>query len=150
MRAAAVGVALDHLRQERPLGAGEDAALAELCTTEQDLELKYLKDRYREEFASAFQEAMGNISLRERTLLKLRYLDGLNADEIGNLFRVHRTTVTRWVDKTQRVLFSATRRAIAKKLGLTRSEFDSLIKVLQSDLEVVIESLLRQSQPKVP
>ena len=39
---------------------------------------------------------MQTLSAQERTVLRLHVLDGLGTDEIGALYKVHRTTVARW------------------------------------------------------
>ena len=105
--------------------------------------LAQLKDRYREEFRIAFAEAAAKLTDRERTLLRYRFFDGLSIDEIGVLYRAHRATVARWIAAIRENLFETTRAVLTERLSITQSEVDSVLRLIDSQLEISIEAMLR-------
>ena len=58
--------------------------LADAAIAEQDPELDYLRSRYRQQFHDAFVVALGALEDRDRTILRLHLVDGMNIDAIGN------------------------------------------------------------------
>jgi RNA polymerase sigma-70 factor (ECF subfamily) len=108
-----------------------------------DVELELLKWRYRDDFRSALEEAIADLSDRERLLLGLRFLDGLSIDEIGALYHVHRATAARWLAATRATLVQATRSALQQRLKLAPTELDSLLRLGTSYVEVSLPRLLR-------
>jgi RNA polymerase sigma-70 factor (ECF subfamily) len=141
LRMAAIRAALDLQRRQRthqPLDETipPDFALA------QDLELDTLKAEQRQHFRSAFQLAFGELSQRDRNVLRLQWVDGLNIDEIGRLYHVHRATVARWIAAARELLLGGTRRALCARLKLSSSEVDQLFELIQSQLDVSLERLL--------
>src|SRR5262249_25966575 len=115
LRAAAVRTAIDIMRTRREIAA-DPGTLGELDAT--DPLLASLKQRYHDEFKAAFSRAAAQLTDRERTLLKYRFLDDLSIDEIGTLYRVHRATVARWIAAIRESLFEATRAGIMASLSI--------------------------------
>ncbi|MDQ3337997.1 MAG: sigma-70 family RNA polymerase sigma factor [Myxococcota bacterium] len=140
LRAAAARTAIDLMRTRRELPV-DPGTLGELVAA--DPLLARLKDRYREEFRIAFAEAAAQLTDRDRTLLRYRFLDGLSIDEIGVLYRAHRATVARWIAAIRETLFETTRERLTERLSLTESEVDSVLRLIDSHLEISIEALLR-------
>jgi len=142
LRAAAVRTAIDLTRARRTVpvepGLLDEVALAD------DPMLATLKQRYRDEFRTAFGEAAATLTDRERTLLRYRFFDGLSIDEIGALYRVHRATVARWIAAVRERLFEDTRTALMRRLGLDATgDVDSILHLIDSHLDVSVEALLR-------
>jgi RNA polymerase sigma-70 factor (ECF subfamily) len=108
-----------------------------------DVELDYIKARYRADFAAAFREALGALPKRDRALLRFHYLERLTPARFGAGYRVHRTTAARWIAEAQRRLLEETRRRLMARLGISRAECDSLVRVVRSRLHVTLESFLR-------
>jgi RNA polymerase sigma-70 factor (ECF subfamily) len=106
--------------------------------------LEELKDRYRTEMANAFRAALGELPARERTLLRYQLIDGLTIDEIGAIYRVHRATAARWIQKIREELVEKTRATMAKALGVDTQEAASIVRLVQSQLDV---SVLRHLGP---
>ena len=80
--------------------------------------------------------------MRERNLLRLHYAEGLTAERLGVLHRVHRVTVTRWLSGARQLLLDELRRELAQSLRLNRSEVSSLVRLLGSRLEIsLLQSL---------
>jgi RNA polymerase sigma-70 factor (ECF subfamily) len=145
LRAAAVRMAIDVMRARRevPVSPGSLAEIGDLA----DPMLASLKERYRDEFRVAFGEAASALTDRERTLLRYRFLDGLSIDEIGALYRVHRATVARWISAIREGLFEATRAGLMSQLRISDTEADSVLRLIDSHLDVSIETVMRQGDP---
>ncbi len=82
------------------------------------MELSLIKVHYRSEFKAAFEAALATLSSRERNVLRLHILDGLNIEQIGTLYKAHRATVARWIAASRKKIDEGTRRALADKLKL--------------------------------
>jgi RNA polymerase sigma-70 factor (ECF subfamily) len=115
---------------------------------EGDPVLERLKAQYRVEFAAALGEALLDLDPRERTLLRLSVLDNLGIDEIGAIYAVHRATAARWLVKARSALVAATQRRLAGRLELDEADVTSVIRMIQSKLDVSVERLLDEADPE--
>ena len=142
LRVIAVRTAL-RVRRERlralPMKEGEKEF--ELARTV-DPEMDYLKIRYRAAYEDALKESLRSLPDRDALLLKLHYLDGLSIDSIGTLYGIHRSTVARWRARVRRSVLDGTREQLQRRLSLTESEFDSIVKLVRSQLAVSLRSVL--------
>ena len=141
MRVAALRIALNHKRGAPQQSLDEERLGPAAATL--DPELAYLKQRYRSEFAAAFQEALAGLDAKARLILRLHYLDGLNIDRIGALHQVHRATVARWIAGYCRAVQDQARRHLMRALRASPAELDSLERLVESQLEVSIRRALR-------
>jgi RNA polymerase sigma-70 factor (ECF subfamily) len=146
LRAAAIRTAISMRRGGKKEVALEDEAIADWSTPLSDPELDFIKGRYRAEFADAFRAAMAGLTSQERNVLRLHLLDGLNIEQIGNLYGTHRSTVARWIARSREGLLEETRRRLGEKLRLGRAELESLMGLLRSQLDVSINRLLKKGQ----
>jgi RNA polymerase sigma-70 factor (ECF subfamily) len=140
LRMAAVRTARDLLRAQKqhlPLEEGQ------LRSAAPDPEMSYLKQRYGREFKSAFQSVLESLPKRERTILRLYFFDAMTVTEIGAVYRVHASTVARWIARSRQTILSETRRLLRDRLRLSSREFESLMAVVQSRLDVSLHQLLR-------
>jgi RNA polymerase sigma-70 factor (ECF subfamily) len=127
----------------RPAGDPDDDTWAASATAG-DLELEYMRRLYGAEFRSAFEEAFAALTTRQRNLLRYTVLDGLIADQVAAIYRVHRTTIARELSRTRKDLLVRTRGLLATRLGLSASDVESLLVLIQSQLHVTLERLVRQ------
>lgn len=114
----------------------DDVALA-------DPHLQALKERYRAEFAEAFEACVKKLPSKDRDLLRYHYVDGLTIDEMAPIYQVHRSTVARWIAGARDDLFAATRTILMEKLRLLPEEFESLMRFVRSELHVSISEHLK-------
>jgi len=133
LRATAVRMALTLLRER---GQVRKEPSFEEALQSSDPELLYLRDRYRGQCQEAFQAALASLSPRDRTLLRLRYLDGLSIDALAPLHGIHRATAARWVAASRSRLLEGTRRELQARLGGSLTDLDSLLRLVRSDLVV--------------
>ena len=145
VRVAATRAALDILRANGERSDG-DVEPDDLAPPGDSPELEYLKERYRPQFKAAFQDALRNLEGEQRTVLRMHVVEGLNIDEIGALFRVHRSTIARWIATARVTILDDARRALQRELGLDAAEFDSLAGVVRSQLSLSLADVLRRTR----
>src|SRR5690606_10599806 len=69
------------------------------------------------------------------------HVDGLNIDEIGAIYRVHRVTAFRWLEKAKEQLVARTLEILRGRLKVTSKELDSVLRMIRSQIHL---SLVRQ------
>ena len=146
VRATALHAALTLRRQQRHQVPLDEEQLLEIPATATDPELRYLRARYQPRFKQAFQASLAALSSRERTVLKMNVLDGLNIDQIGAVYKVHRSTVARWLAQAREQLLKQTRKRLARALEIGGSELASLERVLRSQLDLSLGALLKKTR----
>ncbi|MCC6553075.1 MAG: transcriptional regulator [Polyangiaceae bacterium] len=129
-------------RGERERPAGDDPVFERL-TGDLDPELDHFKAIYREAFKTAFEEAFATLDERERGVLRYEVAGGLNIDRIGAIYGVHRATVARWRTAARDKLLAQTRRSMRRGLGISDTELDSVMRLIESRLDVSLSRLLR-------
>jgi RNA polymerase sigma-70 factor (ECF subfamily) len=142
VRVAAVRTALNLRgsgRREQPMTSSQVAALAPPVD---DPALQYLKAQFADAFESALARACAALADRDRTILRLRFVDDLNIDQIGGLYGVHRATVARWIARIRDELFAATRGDLVGRLKLGESDFDGLLRLARSQLDLSLSAVL--------
>lgn len=145
LRATAVRVAIDLRRSEATPGGhfGTHDEGAELGTAAlPDAEWRLIKEHHRPEFERTLGEALQGLSARDRTVLKLYAANGLSLEEIGKLYRVNRSTVSRWIAASRTSVLRHLRERFADQLPLDPQVSDGLFKLFQSGLNTSIGTLL--------
>lgn len=117
-----------------------DLALERAVVNEHDPELQVAIEHARPAFQTALQASIGALPERDKTLLRLCFLDGLTIDAIGSMYGVHRATAARWISEIRRGILSDVRSKLSRELGLGASEFESLAFLIRSQLQL---SLIR-------
>lgn len=108
----------------------------------EDPELHALKRIYRKQFKQAFQDAFERLSPRDRNVLRYEYIEGLNIDQIGVLYDVHRATIARWRAAARTSLFRETKKIFEDDLKTNAQEFESIMRLIESQLDVSLPRLL--------
>jgi RNA polymerase sigma-70 factor (ECF subfamily) len=147
VRVAATRAAIDYLRSAG-VRSGAEVEPDDLSSPggSDGLEVDYLKERYRPQFKAAFQAALRELDSEQRNVLRLHVVEGLNIDEIGALFKVHRSTVARWIAAARRQVLAAARSKLADELGLSAPEFDSLAGIVRSQLDLSVANILQKTK----
>jgi RNA polymerase sigma-70 factor (ECF subfamily) len=110
-------------------------------------ELSQVRALYRAEFKAAFEEAMASLTSKERNVLRYSVLEGLNLEQIGGIYRVHRATVARWIEASREQLLRRTKQALLDRGRIERADLESVLRMVQSDLDVSIRRLLGDQPP---
>lgn len=131
------------LPRERREVAADDDELAGLIARDDDPELGYLKRLYRAEFKQSFAAAVAALSDRERVVLRQNALDGLSIDQLAAFYRVHRATTARWIEAARQSVLDGTRKELIRRLQLSRSELDSVMRLIGSQLDVSLSRVLK-------
>jgi RNA polymerase sigma-70 factor (ECF subfamily) len=129
----------DRGRRERPLAADTPAGF---LLAGADPQLEQMQRPFQAEFKASLQEALEGLSAPERNLLRFYFVDGLNIDEIGVIQRVHRATVARRINALRSRLLIDVRSALVRRLRLAQPDLDSLIRLVDSQLELSLHRLL--------
>jgi RNA polymerase sigma-70 factor (ECF subfamily) len=109
-----------------------------------DQEALQLKGRYLEDFRGALETGFGRLSPRDRTLLRLHFVDGLNIDRIGSIYGVHRATVARWLLALRGRLFDEVKGSLAAEHGLDTAEVRSLYRLMEREVHITISRILQE------
>lgn len=136
LRVVATRTALNHLRTPRRETPFDEAMWTRMAADSDDPELALLKQTYREELETAFRQAVGSLSGRQKALLGQYHLDDLSFDKIALQYRVHRTTVGRWLASAEKTLMSRVRRTLMERLNVQNSEIDSIVRLVRSQVEL--------------
>ena len=139
---AAQRIALDLVDKEKTEARARERAVADEIGAELDPELQYIKERYREAFERAFAAAVEGLGARERALLRLQIAGGLTLEQIGTMYKVNASTVSRWIAGVRTVLLAETERLLRAELSLSPPEFTSLARVLASQMDISVSRLL--------
>jgi RNA polymerase sigma-70 factor (ECF subfamily) len=105
-----------------------------------DVELQYFKKTYGQAFEAAFREALAEMPVADRLLLKQRFRLQMTVVELGELHAVHASTVSRWVADARERLVSTTRKRMMEKLGLRAAEMSSILRLIQSEIDITLTS----------
>lgn len=135
---------LNELRRigRAPMPAGDEQLLIAMPDSNDDQELQYMKELYRTAFKSSFKSAMRELEDRLSNVLRHYYLDEMTLDQIGSLYRVHKTTVMRWVNKAHAELETQTKQRMVEHLKLGPSEVESVMRLIQSGIQLGLASVL--------
>jgi len=142
LKVIAANMCIDMLRKRGRECTLQEGMLARLADQGEGQDLAYFKKYYKKEFKQAFETALGHLSDRERNVLRYTFLDGLTADQVAQIYNVHRVTVARWLSKTRRTLLQAIRRALRTEHQLSDKEIQSIVRLVETQVSLSMERLL--------
>jgi RNA polymerase sigma-70 factor len=105
-------------------------------------ERKHMRSTYTAQLKQAIREAFAALEVRQRNLLRQHILDELTIDDLAKLYRVHRATCARWLADARADLGKQTRKRLVSALGTPGEELESLLRFLDSDIELSISRIL--------
>jgi RNA polymerase sigma-70 factor (ECF subfamily) len=133
-------------RREEPR---EEEALFAMIAPGTDPELSILRARFHSGVEDAMRAALRKLGERSRALLRYQLVDGFTVDRVGALYGVHRATAARWVSAARDELGDLIRAEIAAKLAIDVDEVDSIVRMVQSRVDVSIERLIGEVVSRV-
>lgn len=104
---------------------------------------RLLRETYAAHLKAALTTALAELAVRERNLLRHSIIDELTVDELALMYRVHRSTCARWLVDARAALGRATRRALSDQLGPLEGQLDSVLRLVESDVELSLSRLMR-------
>ncbi|MBK7072036.1 MAG: sigma-70 family RNA polymerase sigma factor [Myxococcales bacterium] len=142
VRVIAIRTALNLRRAEQRQDPLEDHAELATLAPESDPELAAIQAQHRALIKAALEAALAGLEPRQRSVLRMHLVEGLTIDEIGRAHDVHRATAARWLEHVRDELRAATLRGLRARLGGDADGVASLIRVLDSRLQVSFQRLL--------
>ena len=142
IRVVALRVLTDLARGRTTPTLGDAAEIEWLAACEEDPDVSYLKEHYRQGFKTAFHQAVGRLSPQQRNLLRHQLLRGLSIDKIAALYHVHRATAARWLEQARVDLRRFTREEMIEQCGVDRLQFDSVVRLIASRMEISLPRAL--------
>ncbi len=120
----------------------DDLAFLDMLSPASDPELGYLREHYRADVEAAMRTAIAALAEDTRALLRYSVVHGWSADRIGVLYGVHRATAARRVAAARKELGDAIRAALSARLAISVDEVASIVRLVQSRIDVSLERLL--------
>lgn len=146
LRVTAVRMAIDQTRSAKKdrseVLTFESEGLIEATQDDLDLELDFLKQKYRADFKVAIERGLASLESVERNMLRQHLIGGLSIDQLGALHNVHRATAARRLARARERLLEETRRELMGLLRIDHDEFDSIMGLISSNLEVSFARML--------
>lgn len=144
VRAVSTRFVIDHLRAVRaraPVSPLADDKIARSAGIEGDVEARRFRDLVRTATEAAFAELMP----RQRNLLRHATFHRLGIDELASIYRVHRATAARWLQRTREDLNAAIAHKIATATRMAPTEARSLLRGLGGEADLSLRSVLSTS-----
>lgn len=130
IRVVAVRVGLDAARADGRRQA-RDRALPD-ALPQRDPEFYWMRQLYTDDFERVLGTCLDALSSRDRNLLRAQVTHGMTLDDMARVWAVHQATIARWLRATRLELVAAVREGLRAETGLSESEVDSVIALIQS------------------
>lgn len=142
LRVVAVRMLVERRRRAGAVIDDDDVTLAQTATADLDPELELLRRTYAREFREAFAAAIAELAPEDRALLRQHHIDGVGLDALALLHGVHRATAARRLAAARETIFLKVRRRLLHDLKVGNATVDSILRIVQSDLDLSIERML--------
>lgn len=142
VRVAATRHLLNVATRLAPDEKGTPDALEDAAAAGSDPELAFFRERYGKDFKLAFERAVGELSARERALLRQSICDRASIDAIGEAHGIHRATAARWVAAARDALQKNVRRALRELCKMNDDDVESALRIMGSAIELSVSRLL--------
>ena len=142
LRSIAARIGSREARRDRPAPLSS-SFVERVAASEPGPDVALLRDTYTPAYEQAVAEALDGLGARERDVLSRYYFEGTSIDELGRIYRVHRSTAARWVHRARQALLDATLTGLARRLGISRDEAVEIGTRLRSGLVVSVRRRLQ-------
>jgi RNA polymerase sigma-70 factor (ECF subfamily) len=144
VRVTAIRTARNLRRRERPaVSLSREEGDIEIRSPVADPELGYLTAHYRREFRDAFEKTLATLSSKERNILRLYFLEGMNSGAVAQMYDVTGATVRLWIKQWREAILAETRRRLATRLHTDSSEVDRMMNLLNSRFDLTVSRMLK-------
>lgn len=143
LRMIAVRRALNVQRDSARRAELDGRMLREAVGGSADAETAYLKQLYGPAFEQAFREALAQLDPSEATLLRLHLREGLPLGALAAMHGWSKPTASRRVAAAREALLARTRDILHGRLKLSESEFESVLRLVRSDLDLTLSGLMK-------
>ncbi len=143
---AAMRVVLNaHQRTSRQPLLLDDDAWSELALRLSDddasPEATFQSAELRPHLVAALHASLEGLTVRQRSLLRLHYGEGVSAEALGRMYGVHRATSTRWLADAREQVFAHVQQALVQRLSLGPETLKSVNRHLANGVELTLSGL---------
>ena len=142
LRVAAVRTGLNLRRRDWRLLPTEEVPVERLLPPQSEAELGALRGHYLPQLQQALSASLALLTPRERTLLRLHFLDGLSLDALASMYSVHRATIARHLAAIRRTLLDQARVNLGGDRPLASQSVRSLYRWLGREVHLSVSRLL--------
>jgi RNA polymerase sigma-70 factor (ECF subfamily) len=142
---AAQRIALMMRRSDAAQKRALDNIARETDRASADPELAFVKEHLREPFQRAIVDALKTLDDRQRMIYSLHVVDGLTVERIGAMYGVSHSTVSRWMASARAAVMAEAQRQLRDVMQIAPEEFDSLARLLSSQLDLSVSLVLGNS-----
>jgi RNA polymerase sigma-70 factor (ECF subfamily) len=137
-------IALSLRRHEAAEERAADRLEAEVDHVAGDPELAFVKGQLRDQFRRAVSEALAALPDHERMIYRLHVVDGLTFERIGKMYGIAHSTVSRRMASARDQIIDEAKRLLRDEMGVAPAEYESLERLLVSQLDLSVSRLLRK------
>lgn len=131
------------MRRKRQPELGLDDELERVLDLAPNAEVSVIARELGHDLRETLRAAVAAQPSRIRAVLRMYYADNRGVEEIGRVYKVHASSISRWLAKARTEILMHTRAALLAKRH-SEASLDSLLGHVAS-LEISFESLLRSS-----
>ncbi len=145
VKVVAIRMALDDIRRAKRApdrGSADERTVARLMDGALGPELALAESQNKDAVKAAFQGAIDALPPGDRAILRLHLHERSSIDEIAALHDVHRATAARWVVRIREAIAASTHEALKKKLSLDDERLHSLLRAVDSRLDLSLSRVL--------
>jgi RNA polymerase sigma-70 factor, ECF subfamily len=142
LRVAALRLLTNLVTRAPRESALEEELLAAEPLAGADPELEHMRGLYRAEFKQAFAAAVAALDVDDRVLLHQRFASRLSMEELAAAHEVHVNTVSRWLQRARTALEAGVRDDLRRRLRVSDGQLQSILRLVQSQLDVTLGRLL--------
>lgn len=140
VRAVATRFVIDHVRHVA--AQAQVAPLSESAIVRSSpIEGAIQRDRYAAIVRASAEHAFAELSPRERNLLRHAVFHRLSVDEVGSIYRVHRATAARWLQRARDRLHASIVRRVCDDTGMPPVDAQSIVREV-GGVDVSLRSML--------
>jgi RNA polymerase sigma-70 factor (ECF subfamily) len=138
-------IALMTLRHEQAESRARNEVAARGRLAAEDPQMAAIKQRYRAQFQGAVDAAISTLDDRDKTLYRMHLVDGLTLERIAKVYGVTHPTILRWLERARQRVLEEAKRRLREVLAVSSNEFDSIARLLISQLELDISLALAKA-----
>jgi RNA polymerase sigma-70 factor (ECF subfamily) len=124
-------------------GAGDDALL-DVAAPAGDSEVAEIVAKYGDAYKEAVHAALAELPPADRNVLRLSLLEGLGLDAIGQIYDVHRGTISRWIARARAAVVDGARTRLGERTRLAPSELASVTRACRGTIDLSLVRALER------
>lgn len=148
LKVVASRIVLNRMDAEKPESPTDDRLFDGMLVTTASPELAVAAAENRALLKSVFERATGELTPRERRLLRLAFTEGFTIDDIGALYGIHRSSAARWVKDASAALSKHVARIARGELRLSPEQLESLARGFSGSIDLSLARYLATVSPE--